>query len=530
MNFLNEKRNTVGLSNIELSDYLKAGYSFIQIRTTEDDRALDLIQSSVKSNKKLSEMALYEWKSTSGLRKSDKEGEGVYSAGVTILDALQVVIDESPIIMVAYNVRSFLQAPQVIQKLKDASDEARLNGSVLILVGPQFDMPPEISNIVTLYDLDLPTQEEFREDFKGLAHEYRSLISYDDTDITKAAASAIGLTKLQGENALALSIIKTKSINQEIIQREKEQCIKKSDVLQFLKVNEDMSTLGGFQVFKEWIAKRKNAFSQEAREFGIKNFKGILIVGVSGTGKSHVSKVIASYLGTPLIKFDLGKVFRGIQGSSEQAVRDALKVVEAVSPCCLLLDEVEKSISGSESSGKTDSGTTARVIGTLLTWMNDCEKPVFICATANHPERLPAELMRKGRFAEIWGVQEPNLEEREEIWYIHTNKVRRGHEFDWKRLAELSHGYTGAEIESIVNDSLFEAFDDNKRELSIDDLIKGINDVIPQSITMKDKIDEMRMWMQDKVRMVSIKDITTKKDTIDKIWNRKLKIEESVKC
>jgi SpoVK/Ycf46/Vps4 family AAA+-type ATPase len=490
---------------IQLSDYLRAGYSFIHVRTQEDERARSYILRSKKQVVPEGDIRYMEWTSTQGLVEQDGSGEWTSTEHTSIIQALDHMesTQEQAMIMVFYNVRQFMQTPQVVQKFKDVSRIANMIGSHIILVGPYFEFPIEISSDITIYDLDLPTMPEFRSDFGALVKTYSSNInSYTEEDIDRAASSAVGMTKLQGENAISLTITKAKAVDFTIVQKEKEQVIKRSDVLDFIPVIEDMSTLGGFSNLKEWIYKRKDAFSPEARSFGIKNMKGILLVGFPGTGKTHASVTIAHYLKVPLLKFDLGKVFRGIQGGSEAAIRTALKTVEAVAPCALLLDEVEKMTAGSQSSGQTDSGTTARVMGTLLSWMSDMDKDIFIIATANNPQTLPAELMRKGRFSEIWGVMEPNKEEREEIWKIHTQKVRPDLVFDWAKLAKYSEGFVGAEIEALVEDSLFNAFSSGMRELEDQDFLDSITTMIPQSKTNKEKIDDLKKWMVNKVRFV----------------------------
>ena len=225
------------------------------------------------------------------------------------------------------------------------------------------------------------------------------------------------------------------------------------------------------------------------------------MLGVAGAGKTKGATTIAHYLGLPLIRFDLGSVFRGLQGGSEKAVRDAIRIVEAIHPCVLLIDELDKATAGSQSSGKTDGGTTARVMGTILSWMSDMTKDIFIIGTANNPRSLPPEMMRKGRFSEIWGVVEPGKAAREEIWRIHIDKVRPKLQVDMKTLVTESNNYVGAEIEAVVEDAMISAFSDNK-ELSTEYLLKALKDMRPQYETSKEAIDKLKQWMKGRVRYV----------------------------
>ena len=537
MDFLKEEESgtkqpepkVVADSEISLADYLKAGYSFLHVRTEEDYRAKEAIKAAYTAMGELDNALQYwEWSSTKGLEKFTEVADitPATSDMVAIPDALESVItSKHPVICTFYNIRQFVEMPMIVQKFKDAAEEARLVGSTIFLVGPQFDYPMELDKEITVWDLELPTSEHFYNKYSQLAVMYEQDIGEVPEDTLRiAAASAVGMTELQGENSVALSIVKKGSIDSSLIQKEKEQIIKKSDVLEFVAHQDGMDMVGGFDIFKDWIKKRRIAYSEEAREFGLKPPKGILLVGVPGTGKSLISKTLSHYLKLPLIRFDMGKVFRGLQGGSEHAVRNALKTIEAVAPNVVWIDEIEKATAGTQSSGKTDGGTTARVMGTVLSWMQENTKPIFICATANNPSSLPAELLRKGRFSEIWGVPEPNEKSRREIWQIHVNKVRSGLDVDYDALVAESKGYVGAEIEAIIEEAMFDAYNDNKSELSTEYLIKSVQKVIPQSETSKDSISTLKDWMQERVRFVESPEATA--SIFDVAGGRKLKLKK----
>lgn len=500
---------------ITVDSYLKAGYSLIYIRTDEDHRAVSMVKSAIESIESMYGTVTFgEWRSTTGLVLAPAglleipSNARPQSGTEDIVSALRYIQSQKdPHVIIYHNLRQFIPTPGVIQQLKDASFYARLVGSHIIVIGASLEPPPELQNLMTVYDMELPSQEKFASTFRTLASAYQKSLKTKITsrDIEMCSAAAVGMTELQGENAIALSIAMKHELSPTIIQLEKEQAIKRNDVLEFVHVKESMAYLGGFKSLKDWVAKRRDAFTPEAREYGLRFPKGILLVGTPGCGKSLSARCISHYLGIPLLKFDMGKVFRSLVGSSENAARTALRTAEAVAPVVLWIEEIEKSMAGTQSSGNSDSGTTARVMSTILTWMQENKKPVFIVATANNVTSLPPELLRKGRFSEIWGVIEPNDEEREEIWKIHIGLVRpdRVGEFDIKRLVASSSGYTGAEIEGIVEEAMFDAWSDGRREMTTDDLLKSIQQVVPQSKMSKENVDAIREWMTKRARFVS---------------------------
>ncbi|MEM7345092.1 MAG: AAA family ATPase [Chloroflexota bacterium] len=254
---------------------------------------------------------------------------------------------------------------------------------------------------------------------------------------------------------------------------------------------------------KDWLRKRGMAFTEKARRFGLPEPKGLLLLGVQGAGKSLLAKAVASQWQLPLLRLDLGRVFSELVGSSEQNIRAALRLAESVSPCVLWLDEIEKGLAGASGSGSSDAGTSARVFGSLLTWMQEKESPVFVIGTANDITALPPEVLRKGRFDEIFFVDLPELQERREIFAIHL--ARRGRDpldYDLNNLAVASKGFSGAEIEQIIIDGLYDAFE-NELDLKTEDLLVNIERTIPLSKTMENKISALRQWAHSHARPAS---------------------------
>lgn len=508
---------------ITLDEYFRASYPLIWIRTEEDQRAVALIRSNLKKLSKTSGRIIWaEYKHTTGLISNEEPGKlevshppkRITDAAVGALQYIHEKVqdrDDNPIVLIMHNINAAMKVPQFVQQLKDTAYYSRLLGCHVILIGAVLDIPPELRSMITVYDMALPNKQFFEQSFSRLATKYKGMLTETITDnsISSLASSAVGMTALQGENALALTISARRKLDPEVIQLEKEQAIKRNEVLEFVHNRETMDDLGGWYKYKEWIMKRRIALTPEAIAYGLKFPKGVLIAGVPGCGKSLAARATSSYLGLPLLKFDVGKVFQSLVGQSEATIRAMAKTSEAVAPVVLWIEEIEKSAAGSQSSGSSDSGTTARVMATLLTWMQETTKPIFFFATCNNVDAMPPELYRKGRFTELWGVAEPDPVERAEIWSIKLKAVRPqcyGSAYDYNALVESSHMYTGAEIEVGVENAMFDAFDDG-REFETEDLVKSISEMKGQYITSKVQIDRTRDWMKKKVRMVAESDL-----------------------
>jgi SpoVK/Ycf46/Vps4 family AAA+-type ATPase len=301
-------------------------------------------------------------------------------------------------------------------------------------------------------------------------------------------------------------MIKYPKLMPDVISIQKKEIIRKSGLLEWISSDIDMESIGGLENLKQWLSKRKDAFSQDAIDYGLpSNPKGLMLVGIQGAGKSLFAKGISSFWNFPLIRLDMGKVFSGIVGSSEQNMRQVFKVIESVAPCILWCDEIDKGMSGGRSSGHTDGGTTSRVLGSWLTWMQEKTAPVFVVATANDVSNLPPELLRKGRFDEIFFVDLPNESEREKIFVIHLNQRNRDYmKFDIHSLVKESQNFTGAEIESSIEAAMYEAFSDNKRDINTKDILLSLKNSVPIAIIMKEEIDALRKWASERARSASI--------------------------
>jgi len=394
-----------------------------------------------------------------------------------------------------------------VRKLRDLSYALKASFKTLVLISPVLELPPELEKEVTVVDFALPGLEDLG---RLLDELIRSLKGHENIDCElepeerdRVLKAALGLTLGEAENVFAKSIVEHGCFDVDTILSEKQQIIRKTRVLEYFDTDCGVSDVGGLDLLKDWLAKRSEAFSERAREFGLPEPKGLLLLGVQGCGKSLTAKAVANLWKLPLLKLDVGKIFAGFVGSSEENMRKAIRIAESIAPCVLWIDEIEKGLSGTESSGISDAGTTARVFATLITWLQEKEKPVFVIATANDISQLPPELLRKGRFDDIFFVDLPSERERAEIFRIHLRRRGRDPEkFDIERLARETEGYSGAEIEQAVIGGLYEAFAAG-RELRTEDILKVISQSVPLSATMPNSIAYIRSWARHRARPAS---------------------------
>jgi AAA+ superfamily predicted ATPase len=495
--------------------YLKAGNPCLFIPTVEDETTLAWVIDAVREVEPNSNVVSFcVWKITTGLRYYSYNGfksrKHSLLGGRELVIALQEVERSSnPLVAIFFHVRHFLDQPVVIQQIIDTVSSARANGSTIVFIGSHVELPPELHDIVTICEPPFPTVDSLYNLFKSIAKSCEDDIKDKrlkgkslDAMIRRAAIAAMGLTSWSAENAFALSIASTGTISLPVIQRQKEQEIKKSDVLEYVLALDQIDSVGGFRELKKWLATRKVAFQKNARDVGLPWPKGILLCGLSGCGKSLIAKAVANFLELPLLRMDMGRVYRQYVGMSEASMRTALRVVEAVSPVVLQIDEMEKGLAGAQSSGVLDSGVTARVLATLLTWRQETSYPVFIIGTVNDPTSIPAMVYRKGRFDEIWAVGLPSRTIREEIVRIHLEKRNINiSNIDVNAIVDSTEKFTGAEIESCIEDSMFSAFFDGK-EVDTKYILDSIAKTNPQYKSLAEEEDNLTAWMKLRARPV----------------------------
>ena len=393
--------------------------------------------------------------------------------------------------------------PTIIRRLRNIAEEDSFNGRTIVMSQPTRFLPSELEKLVHVIELPYPESEDLEFILSQVREEYKVP---EEVYASRLVEAALGLTIMEAKKAFALAYIESGRLTDAevpLVIREKENVIRKSGFLEYYHPKERVEDVGGLDNLKSWLRKRGRGFDKGAKDFGLTNPNGILLLGIPGTGKSLTAKAIGNLWHFPLLRLDMGKIFGGIVGESESNIRQALKIAEAISPSILWIDEIEKGMAGISSSGSTDGGTTARVLGTFLTWMQEKTKPVFVVATANNISQLPPELLRKGRVDEIFFVDLPTEKERESIIEIHLRKKKRNpQKFNIKNLAIASKGYSGAELEEAIKEALFQAYDDEK-EVTDEHILDAIKKTYPLSKTMGETITELRKWAKSRAVMAS---------------------------
>ena len=385
----------------------------------------------------------------------------------------------------------------LLRKMRDEKHQ-------VIVLTSHWSIPPLIQNEIAVLDFPLPD----RDDIKKLLEQIKEDFSIETDSADFILDTVRGLSTTEIWNAFAKVAVNSEKITAEEIDQliaEKEQIIRKSGYLEFIRTNEEMSSIGGLEKLKQWLKNRKIAFGHSAREIKLSVPKGLLLLGIPGTGKSLCAKVVAKIWRMPLLRLDMGRIFGGLVGESESNMRQAIKIAESLEPCVLWIDEIEKGLSGG---GERDGGTSTRVFGSLLTWMQEKEKEVFIFATANDVSKLPPELLRKGRFDEIFFVDLPDEKSRKEIFEIHLKRKEQNHTPS-DELLNKTEGFSGAEIEAIVNEACFLAYNNpssQKKEninITAKNLIDATEPIVPLSTTMKETIESLRKWAKSRCRQAS---------------------------
>lgn len=389
----------------------------------------------------------------------------------------------------------------------------------------------ELEKELPTIQLPLPDIRTLRQ-VRGSVVERFSLTGEQWSDSERVVQAALGLSYMEAELAFSKAVAERNKLTDDeidIINAEKKQIISRNGILEFYEVDE-LPEVCGLSGMQKWFKQRRHTFDPQAKKDGVDFPKGALLLGIPGCGKSLTAKATGKWWGFPLLRFDLGRVFGGIQGESEKNIRSALQIAEAVSPCILWLDEIEKGMQGSESSGQTDGGTTARVLGTFLTWMQEKTKPVFVMATANNVDQLPPEMLRKGRFDEIFFVDLPTESVRHEIFKyfigVHDKKNPKvnSNNFNIEELAALTVGFSGAEIEQAVKDAVFAGYDED-RDVSQSDIIQAVDSTYPLSRTRAEEITKMRKWARHRCRIAADEDAEELPKNWDKDKVPKLKSE-----
>lgn len=535
-------------SIVDLEAHLRAGYKLIQFCTQEEKRAEEHLQRLARTGSRPREY--FTWTATEGFLTADgKPPANCKDCTKPPEKALQWLVERErqqcpPALYVFKDLHPFLGGRSAqaltIRKVKDAVQVLEPSLSALLLLSPHLDIPVELEKDLVILDFKPPSVDELRQLFAERIQDHKGrpgvVIGLEDGDLDELARAAKGLTLAEAELAFGKVLTKNRDDSKGIkaafgradipaIAEEKKQIVRKTGILT-LEEPEDFDRVGGLEILKEWLEKRRHIFTEKARKYGIPAPKGILLTGVPGCGKSLCAKAMANFWKVPLLRLDMGAVFGGLVGASEANMRRAIQSAEAMAPCILMIDEIEKALAGiSGGDGGGDSGTGSRVFGTLLSWMNDKTAPVFVVATANQFDKLPPEMLRKGRFDELFFVDFPHARERSQIFQIHVRKalkrrdpapadaelqaalegfgLGKAHEIKCDRkdgqtvikkgnIMQLCKDFTGSEIEEAVKTAMIEAFADKERPFTAEDVARAIGKTVPLIDTMTERIEGIR--------------------------------------
>lgn len=518
----------------EVSDRLKilinSSTPIVVMETVEETRALGLVRDACAELN----MAVFEWSIADGLVRSGTRAAALPAADLqsrinayhaaesgaaaepgraaiyNSFDPVQALASmESLTLEAVFVLKDFhrhMDNPVVVRRLRDVGQQFATNRRTVILTTPSISMPPELASLVEYVDLPLPDVVRLRqiieETFKRLAKTHTLQLKLDAAGVDAAATNLRGLTEEEAERALSQALVARYALCRETITdvlEAKKLLLRHSGMLEFIDATENMASVGGLENLKYWLGQRKGTWEASAREFGLQPPRGVIIMGVQGCGKSLCARAVAGEWKLPLVRFDTAAIFDKYIGETEKRIQSVFRVAEGLAPCVLWIDELEKVFAGSgPDSASADAGVSSRLLAAFLSWMQDRKAAVFVAATSNNVNVLPPELIRKGRFDELFFVDLPGQAEREQIFAIQLARRKRNPaEFNLQQMAAATRGYSGAEIEAVVNAGLYAAFS-AKQTLTTQHLLDAVRTTVPLSKTRAEEIEALRAWARER--------------------------------
>jgi len=404
--------------------------------------------------------------------------------------------------------------PVVVRRLRDVGQKFSNNRRTVVITAPEITVPAELTTLVEYFDLPLPDRDRLHEivheTFTRLAKTYTLKLQLDAAGVDAMAANLRGLTEEEAERAISQAIVARYALCSETVTdvlEAKKQLLRHSGMLEFVEASDNMASVGGLENLKHWLGQRRGAWEDSAREFGLEPPRGMIILGVQGCGKSLCARAVAGEWQLPLVKFDTSAVFDKYIGETEKRIRKVFQVAEGLAPCVLWIDELEKVFAGSgPDSASADAGVSSRLLASFLSWMQDRKAPVFVAATCNNVTVLPPELIRKGRFDELFFVDLPNQAERKQIFSIQlTKRKRNASEFDLEKAAAVANGYSGAEIDAAVQGALYSSYSE-KKPLTTQSLIDALAQTVPLSTTRAEEIAALLEWARTRAVPATARD------------------------
>ncbi|VEP13770.1 AAA ATPase central domain protein [Hyella patelloides LEGE 07179] len=488
----------------ELSLLMRACYPLIYIPTTEEERLEKAIAETLKT---MSNRNVYIWDFVEGYENNpNNQGFGKRNP-LQALEFIEKLPEKVGGVFILRDFPRFLDDVSISRKLRNLSRSLKSQPKNIVIIAPQVSIPEELTEIFTVLDFPLPSREEIKQEISRLISATGQLLA--DKLLNDLVLSAQGLSMERIRRVLTRAIAahgKLETPDVELILEEKRQSIRQTQILDFYPATEEISDIGGLDNLKDWLLRRGGAFSEQARAYGLPNPRGLLLVGIQGTGKSLTAKAIAHTWHLPLLRLDVGRLFAGLVGESESRTRQMINLAEALAPCILWIDEIDKAFAGA--TGKGDGGTTSRVFGTFITWLAEKQSPVFVVATANNIQSLPPEILRKGRFDEIFFVGLPSQTERAAIFEVHLSRLRPHNlqNYDLKRLAYETPEFSGAEIEQTLVEAMHIGFSQN-RDFTNEDILEAASQIVPLAKTAQEQIQFLQNWAAaGKARLASRND------------------------
>jgi SpoVK/Ycf46/Vps4 family AAA+-type ATPase len=505
----------------------------VVMETVEEVRAVRLVRVACASLN----LATFEWSIASGLARCGNEGqepvvEGRFPASGTGQDATDAAAQaiyntrepaqvlgvlEGISVEAAFILKDFhrhMEDPVVVRRLRDVGQKFSKNRRTVIIIAPSIKMPPELASLVEYVELPLPDKQRLRQIIDEMivrVGKTRTLRrSLDASGLDVMAGNLRGLTEEEAERAVSQAIVARYGVTAEIVTdvlQAKKEMLRRSEMLDFVEVSDTLASVGGLENLKRWLEQRRGTWEEPAQAFGLEPPRGVVILGVQGCGKSMCAQAIACEWKLPLVKFDTAAIFDKYIGETEKRIQKVFRVAEELSPCVLWIDELEKVFAGSGSdSASADAGVSSRLLAAFLSWMQERKAPVFVAATCNNVSALPPELIRKGRFDELFFVDLPNQAERKQIFALElARRNRRPAEFDLDRVAAAARGYSGAEIQAAVQAALYAAFS-SKQPLATSHLMDALAKTVPLSTTRAEEIQQLRDWARARAVPASVAD------------------------
>jgi len=492
--------------NDELTLFLKARYPILYINTVEEDRVEYVIRKTIKANLNRS---IYTWDFVDGYTNNpNNEGFGKRNP-LQALELIERLNGQTPALFILKDFNRFLTDLAISRKLRNLSRILKLQPKTIIIIGSELNIPKELQDLITTLQFQLPSELEINYELTRLINSLNIEVETQLFDNLIRACQGLSLERIRRVLYKIIATYKTIDSNSiSVLLTEKKQIIGQTEILEYWSVNEKIINLGGLKNLKDWLKKRQTAFGVQASNYGLPTPRGLLLIGIQGTGKSLTAKAIGNEWQLPLLKLDVGKLFGGIVGESESRLRQMINVAETISPCILWIDEIDKAFTNSDNKG--DGGTSNRILGTFVSWLSEKTKPVFVIATANNIDALPLEIIRKGRFDEVFFLDLPRKDEREEIFKIHLKEFRPNswELFDYIKLAELSDSFSGAEIRQSIIEAMYQAFYE-KREFKTLDICKALEELIPLANLESEQMIKLQNWaVSGRIRLASSNDLS----------------------